>query len=253
MAVSRFSDNNTIINRVAVEVGLNPVNNVFASEDPAFVQLRYLLTTCVQELMEMYEWESLSRTYQITTTSTPGTVGKFALPSDFGYFTDQTGWDRAQNVPLLGPLSPQTYNYLLGRDLTGSTIYASFRLNENEFWVFPTNPAPVNLDINFEYTSRNLIEKAAVVPVEYTDTAEDPADIPQFPPNVITRMLRMKYLEAKGFDSQKATDSFWQTFFSWTGKDNSAPVLNTANGTRGYPYLNSLDNLPDTGYGGAYP
>ena len=249
MAVNRFISNNDILNQVAVEVGLTPVVDTFSSEDPAFQQLKFLLTTCVQELMEMYPWQILTRQFVLMTASAPGETGKYDLPADFAYMIDQTGWEQSQNVPLLGPLSPQEYTYLVGRDLAGSTIYASFRFNENQFWIFPTNPAPQDLEITFEYISRNLIQKSGITPTEYTDTAEDPADIPVFVPHLIKRLLKAKYLEAKGFDSQTALDSFWQAFYSWTGKDNSAPILNIGRNWRNFPYLNAVKNTPDTGYG----
>jgi len=165
--------------------------------------------------------------------------------------TDQTGWDRANNVPLAGPLSPQDWTYLLGRDLVGSTIYASFRFEQNQLWIFPQNPMPQGLDINFEYTSRNFIQQAGVIPVEYSDTIITSADTVLFPPQLIQRLLKVKFLEAKGFDSQKAEDNFWQSFNSWTGKDNSAPILSMGNGFRGVPYLDGFYNTPDSHFGGA--
>ena len=62
-------------------------------------------------------------------------------------------------------------------------------------------------------------------------------------------MLKMKFLEAKGFDSTKASDSFWAAFQANTGKDNSAPIL-TAGGFRGMvPYLDAYRNIGDSGYG----
>lgn len=246
MAVNRFITNNEICNRVAVEVGLTPVSDVFASEDPAFLQLTYLLTTAVQELMEMYPWQILTREFQLTTGN--GEEGIIDLPADFGYMIDQTGWSRSENVPLVGPLSAQDWTYLLGRDLVGSTIYASFRFDQNKLFIFPQSPMPSGLDINFEYISRNLITIAATDPVQYSDEALMPGDTPVFPPHLITRFLKAKFLEAKGFDSQKAEDSFWQAFYSWTGKDNSAAILN-AGRSRGFPYLDMWRNLPDTGYG----
>ena len=249
MADSRFISNNDILNQVAVEVGLNPVQDTFSSADPAFQQLKFLLTTSVQELLYLYPWQILTREFSLFTASDPGETGKFPLPADFAYMIDQTGWEQTQNVPLLGPLSSQEYTYLVGRDLASSTIYASFRFNENELWIFPTNPAPQDLHITFEYISRNLILKSGVDPIEYTDHAEDAADIPQFPPHLIQRMLKMKYLEAKGFDSQKAEDNFWNSFYSWAGKDNSAPILNVGRNWRNFPYLNAVKNTPDTGYG----
>ena len=246
--ISRFITNNEVINRVAVEVGLTPQSDVFSNDDPAFTQLQYLLTTSCQELMEMYPWQILTRSFQLTTTLDQ--IGKLKLPDDFAYMIDQTGWERKENVPLIGPLSAQDWAYLLGRDLVGSTIYASFRYNENELWIFPQNPMPVDLDINFDYISRNLfLDGDSGGTPTYSDTANVASDVPQFPPHLITRFLKVKFLEAKGFDSQKAEDNFWQSFYSWSGKDNSAAILNAGRWMQGYPYLNGYSNLPDTGYG----
>jgi hypothetical protein len=247
MPAGRYITNNDIINRVAVEIGLTPVTDVFSTSDPVFRQLTYLLTTSVQELMELFPWQSLIREFQYTTVQDQ--IGIIDLPADFAYMIDQTGWERTQNVPLIGPMSPQDWTYLLGRDLVGSTIYASFRFDQDKFYIFPNNPMPAGLDINFEYISSNLIQVAATDPVEYTDSAQNPGDTPLFPAHLITRFLKVKILEAKGFDSQKAEDNFWQAFYSWSGKDNSAQILNAGRQWRGFPYLDMWRNLPDTGYG----
>jgi len=249
MATNRFNTVNDIVNHVAIEVGLTPVTDVFASGDPAFQQLTYLLTTSVQELMEMYPWQVLVREYQRTTVEDE--IGIFDLPDDFGYMIPQTGWERAENVPLIGPLSAQDWTYLLGRDLVGSTIYASFRFDQNKFYIFPQDPVVAGLDINFEYISRNLIAIATTDPVKFTDEAIGTADTVNFPPHLIRGMLKMKFLDAKGFDSQKATDQFYQALNSWMGKDNSAAVLNVARFRHWYPYIQPYANLPDTGYGGS--
>ena len=107
MAVNRFITNNEVINRVAVEVGLTPVADAFSVNDPAFRQLTYLLTAAVQDLMMLYPWQILNRTFNHVTGADE--QGEIDLPDDFGYMIDQTGWERSENVPLLGPLSPQTY------------------------------------------------------------------------------------------------------------------------------------------------
>lgn len=247
MAVSRFDTINVIVNRVAVQVGLTPVTDVFAANDSAFNQLTSLLTTGLQTLMEDYVWQSLVRSFQYTTVADE--AGELDLPDDFGYMIPQTGWERSNNVPLVGPLSAQDWTYLLGRDLVGSTIYASFRFDQNKLRIFPNDPTPAGLSINFEYISRNLIQEAATDPVTYTDEAKVEADIVLFPSNLVVLQLKMLFLEAKGFDSQKATDSFNKAINSWMGKDNSAGVLNTSRRRSLYPYLDVYRNLPDTGYG----
>ena len=246
MAVTRFDTINNIVNHVAVEVGLNPVTDVFSANDTAFTQLTYLVTACVEELMEQFPWQIINRSFNYVTGAAEN--GPIDLPDDFGYMIPQTGWERTGNVPLLGPLSAQGWSYLLGRDLVSSTIYASFRLDQNTLAIFPSTPMPPALDINFEYISRNLIQ-IATAPTTYTDKAENAADVPQFPPSLMKRMLKMKYLETKGFDSTKASDDYYDTVMSWQGKDNSAPVLNAGGISIGLNYLDGQRNVPDTGYG----
>ena len=246
MATNRFQTINDIVNHVAVEVGMTQVASVFSSADPAFRQLTTLLTTCVQELMEMYDWQILTRSYAYTTGV--GETGDLALPSDFDSMIPQTGWERSENGPLIGPLSAQDWTYLLGRDLVGSTIYASFRLDQNQFRIFPNDPMPEGLSINFEYISRNLIQIASA-PTTYTDTASMDADVVMFSPHMIRSMLKMKFLDAKGFDSTKASDAFWSAFEANTGKDNSAPILNGGGPRPLVPYLDAYRNTPDTNFG----
>ena len=65
---------------------------------------------------------------------------------------------------------------------------------------------------------------------------------------LITRYVKLKYLEASGFDTTKAQDDFAQTFSFLTGFDKGAKVLNAGRGGRGFPYL-SIWNVPDSGFG----
>lgn len=243
--MARYETVNTIVNRTAVECGLNQVTDVFATEDSAFAQLTGLLTACVQELMEMYDWPILKRDYTLVTDASD--TGIYDLPDDFAYVIPQTEWDKTNDFPWVGPLSAQDWTYIIGRDLVSQTIYASFRFTENALYIFPNDPVPDGHTLTFEYISRNVIQ-AASPPNTYKDEADEPSDVVLFPPNMIIRMLRMKYLDAKGFDTTKATNDFWLSFNSWKGKVNSAPRLNVGM-ARGYPYL-SWRNIRDTGYGG---
>jgi hypothetical protein len=243
--VDRYISAQDIINRAAVETGLNPTSDVFGSPDPAFTQLRYLLNTCGQDLCEMYRWEILVREHSITTSDLDS--GQYPLPDDFGRMIDQTGWDRTNNVPLGGPMSPQTWQYLLGRDLVTSTIYASFRIVENEFWIFPNDPVPDGIDVHFEYVSRNWVQSVAS-PGVYQDKITQNSDIVLFKPTMIVKYLKVKWLEAKGFNSTKAEQDFTTAFQAASGGDKGAPVLWAGGPRFGFRYLD-LRNAPDSWYG----
>jgi hypothetical protein len=203
-----------------------------------------LITTCGQDLVESYPWEILRREEAIV-TSVPPDTGVYDLPDDFGYMIPQTGWERAENVPLGGPLSPQQWSYLLGRDLVSFTIYASFRIMENKFQIFP-QPPPDGLDIHYEYISRNWVQPAAG---GFSDTVTANDDVILFKPVMIIQYLRFKFLEAKGFNSQPALGAFVKAYENATGGNKSAPILNAGARAAGIHYLD-FRNIPNTNYGG---
>lgn len=243
MAINTVSTANDILNRVAAEVGIEPVVDPFASNDPSFVKLRYLLNIAGEELVEAHPWEYLLKEHQIVTVD--GDTGVYDLPSNFAYMINQTGWERSQRVPLGGPLSSQDWAYLKGRQLASNTLYASFRIAEGQFKVYPENPA-AGLDINFEYVSNQWV-RSATEPFTYSDQVTAGDQTPIFHRTLLSRYLKLKFLEATGFDTTKAQDDFSQMFTFLTGTEKGAPVLN-AGGVNAYPYL-GMHNIPDTGYG----
>ncbi len=234
-----------ILNRVAAEVGIAPVSDPIASQDPFFVQLRYLLNTAGEELMQAYPWELLTKTYRIQTVD--GDTGVYDMPSDYGYILNQTQWDRSKNVPLGGPLSPQEWTYLKGRDLASNTLYASFRISQGKFNIFPENP-PAGLDINFEYQSNAWVYNGDDVTPVYTDEIIAATELPLFDKTLITRALKVKYLESGGFDTTKAQADYNQIFAFLTGTDKGAPVLNAGRKRGGFPLLSAY-NVGDSGFG----
>jgi len=235
----------TIINRTAAEVGIEPVTDPYSSQDPQFIQLRYLLDSVGEEMVTNFQWEALQQRHQVITQATD--TGKYPLPEDFAYMMNQTGWEESENVPLFGPLSPQDWSYLRGRDLVSYTIYASFRLAQGEFWLFP-QPPPDGLDVNFEYISKNWVRDADDANLR-KDSVTKNGDIPLFHRGLMIRAVKVMYLEAKQLDSTKARDSLNQFFVFLTGQNQGAEVISAGRNRRGFPYLDTYANTPDTNYG----
>jgi hypothetical protein len=242
--MARLSTANVIINRVAVEVGLIRDSNPYGSSDESFIQLSELLNAAGQELVEMHPWQALVNPYDVTTAD--GDTGVYDLPDDFSYMIDQTGWDRTNNVQIGGPLSAQDWSYLKGRDLVSQSIYASFRLVDNKFDLFP-QPPPTDMNVSFEYISRNWVFPANGV---RNDTITNGNDTVLYEPIMIIKFLKLKFLSAKGFDIGPALAEFEMIFNSRTGKDEGAAILNASNTGRTFPYLNGYYNVGDTNFGG---
>lgn len=247
--MARYDTAGNIINQAASECGLTAVPDPYASSDPAFIQLRNILNSAGQELLGSHEWQKMVKEHTINTTTTvanPPGSNKYDLPDDFSSIIDQTGWtptNAGMGLPLGGPLTPQDWTYLVATDLAASTIYVSFRQNQGQFWVLP-DPPPADTDITFEYMSRNWAISAASVEMDSCTAADDTV---WFEPILIKKLLKLRFLEAKGFDTTAAVAQFANAFMQWTGKDISAPVLSMAR-NRVFPYL-SWRNVPQTNFG----
>jgi hypothetical protein len=242
--VARYDTASDIINQVAAEVGLTPVADPYVVTDPAFSQLRYLLNSAGQELVFFNAWQKLIKTHTITTV-VPGDTGDYVLPDDFAYIIDQTGWSPTNRLPLGGPLTPQDWTYLVNTNLAQTTIYVSFRQSQGLFRVLP-QPPPNGVVINFEYISRYWVAvTGSVEPAK--DSCTLTSDVILLEPILIKKFLKLRFLEAKGFDTSAASDQFNAAFLTVTGKDVAAPILSMAR-NRTFPYLD-WRNIPETNFG----
>ena len=115
------------------------------------------------------------------------------------------------------------------------------------FSLFP-QPPPAGLDINFEYQTKNWVSDGQPTPT-LTDVVTSGSEIVLFDRTLITRMLKLKWLEAKGFDTSKAQDDFNQVYGSVTGKDKGASVISAGRNGRTFPYLDTYRSTPDSGFG----
>lgn len=244
--MARQATANSIINRAALEMGIAQVSDPVASNEEAFIQLTGLLTSAGQELVELHDWQVLRQSHTITVVN-PGDTGTYDLPDNFSHMIDQTGWDTTNNNPLGGPMSAQSWTRTVGSGITESTVYASFRLAENKIDLFPQPPGDGTV-ITFEYISRDWVQEAGES-APNTDEINAGSATVLYEPILIVKFLKCKFLEAKGMDSNAARLEFENMFNSRAGKDEGAPTLNAAGGTRELQYINPINNLSDTGYG----
>lgn len=248
--MARFQTIGDLINRVAVSVGLNKQTDPFASADPAFIQLCTLATEAGQDLVQENAWQQLERAHDFVTAS--GDDGNYALPDDFSYMIDQTGWQQGAPgaaYPLLGPASSQWWSYLEASKLYGVTIYAWFRIAEGKLQLWPQPPAE-GIPIGYKYISRDWVLDATSPPTApvYRDSVQASADTPMYEPILFLKKLKLMFLTAKGFDTTKAEDEYEAALESWKGKDKSAPILSLTGAYAGNHFLNGC-NVPETGYG----
>lgn len=237
-----------IINSAAVECGLTASADPFSSTDDTMVQLRTLLTNCGRELYGMYQWQQFVKTTTIATGPTPDPTGQYPLPTDYGYFINQTGWTPTAaglGLPFAGPLSEQIWAALVNTNLASSTIYVSFKIADRVIQFLPA-PAPANTELVYSYMSRDWVLVSGGPTT--ADTAANAADVVLFEPIMIVKFLTARYKQAKSLDATSSLEQFQTMFQAWTGNNSPAPVLNMAR-YEGFPYLNIWTNVPQSGFG----
>lgn len=240
--MARFYTANEIINRAALECGLTPSADPAQSSDESFVQLKGLLDSAGQEMVELHPWQGLRKKFNLTTA--PGDTGTYPLPDDFSYMLDQTGWNKSSRLPVGGPVSAQAWSYLDGSGFLDQPLYVIFQIEDNSLQLYP-QPPPPDIEIAFQYQSRNWVTEQNTA--NTNDKIANGSDLVMLEPILMIKMLKVMFLSAKGLNASDAKAELQAMFDSRTGKDAGAQIL-SASGGGGVPLLNQY-NVPWTGYG----
>jgi hypothetical protein len=217
------------------------------SEDPNTVLMRTVVNLASLEMLNTYEWADLTKMASIDVftaappSSTQATETAFDLPEDFYRFIDQTQWNGAMRFPAVGPVAPQGWmTYMVFPISANFTL--TWQIREGKIWFLNAPPAP-GQQFRFMYLSRALVQDADN-PDLYKNVASKNGDKFILDGLLMTLMTRVKWLEAKGFDSSAALRDFMLAFDSRVGAQKGANILNMAGGRHDYPYI-GIGNLPE--------
>lgn len=165
---------------------------------------------------------------------------KYAMPAGFDRQIDCTHWDKSKHWQMLGPESPQQWEWLLsGYISTGPRI--RYRIFGNLFQIWPA--VGVNEVLGFEYVSNFWAASAAGVQqsafLADTDTCI-------YPDRLMVLGLKHKYYSAKGLGTQYQQD-YLDELSEAKANDKGSPTLAMAPQASGV--LITWNNIPDSGYG----
>jgi hypothetical protein len=142
---------------------------------------------------------------------------------------------------MLGPESPQQWEWLLsGFIATGPRI--RWRLLGKYFQIWPG--VSTNELLGYEYRSKGWALSSTDV-VKNSFTADTDTCI--YPDRLMVLATKLKYFEAKGFDTTAMYRNYIEEFEIVRAQDMSAANLSFA--PRPGTVLIGYDNIPDTGYG----
>lgn len=166
---------------------------------------------------------------------------KYAMPSDFQRIIDRTQWDKSKHWEMLGPESPQQWQWLKsGYIATGPRI--RWRILGNTFQIWPG--VSTSEYLGFEYVSNAWV--AAQDGSSKTSFTAD-TDVSLYDDRLMVAGLKLKYWAIKGFETQLLQDDYDSVLAAVMGAEQGAPMLSFA--PRLSQVLLGPENIPDSNYG----
>ena len=250
MAAPKGSTLLEIVNMVARSVGHPLTTSVPTSQDEAIQRLQYYANLACTQLTYMANWQILSKTcvLEIVADTADQREKAFPLPLDFKAMTDDTHWNRSTQLPAVGPVNAQDWQWLVVRNAKITTRFL-WRIRDGMLWVKSPPPPGSPQPLSFEYTSKYWAVSGDTG--EGIEGMESDEDYHVFNPQMVILYTRAKWFENEGYDASAAFADFQKSFLYESGTDKGATSLSIVPGM-GYPYINAIRNIPDTGYGSAY-
>lgn len=181
-----------------------------------------------------------------TSTSTGDYVfsqTKFSLPTAYDRLVNRTDWDKTQHWEMLGPETWQKVAWLKsGFISTGPRV--RYYLQGNQLNIWP--PLGANHLLGFDYVGANWIYGSGGSTLNKKLFTDD-TDTCIFPDRLMVIGLKLKYNEAKGFDTTALYREWLTQKDIAKAADGGAPTLSMA--PRVSSVLLGWNNLPDSGYG----
>lgn len=237
-----FTSVKDILNRIALECGLNDSDSPLSSSSQEFKQIKTHANSAAEELINLRPWQALVVTHTIKVLKSDS--GRYPLPNGFGYMIPQTQWDKTDQTKLNGALSPQLWTEQHVQNRT--PLQLQFRTKQKMLEIFPV-PPPNDHNLQFDYVSKLWLESTDGK-TRHGKITNDDSLLCLLPANLVAISAKAKFKEAQGMDSKAARSEFATNYFSGASQDDSAPLLNAGGRAPSFRLINA-DNLPENGYG----
>lgn len=234
-----------IIGRAAVRSGAVAMNQAqIAAFDPfgSVDQNILLMVDLLRDLGDDLKSRLPPGLIKTGTILTALAANSYPLPADYVSMVPGTAWEGT--TELNGPIG-QAYSAYLQAWTAGATVEIPYEQRGPSIY-FPV-PPDNGLTITFRYVSSYwVMSNGATAGDKAYPTAA--LDTVLFDDALTVLGLRLRFREAKGFDTMADLDRYNERLETVKGQVSGAPVLDLGGQRTGIRWLDE-SNLPDTGYG----
>ena len=209
----------TIITNVCHRVGINAPSLVIGTGDDQILQILSLAQEEGEELSDRYVWSALQReaTFVTLAAQLQGVMSTLASVG-FKYILNETIWNRTQNRPMYGSLTPQDWQLLVSSSVTGP--YEEYRIKNGNLYLIPAPPAGETCA--FEYISSNYCQTFGGTPL--TEWTND-TDTGILDEKIMTAGIIWRWKQVKGLDYAEDFRKYEVRVLQAMGRDAGKPTL----------------------------
>jgi hypothetical protein len=193
----------SIIQDAAVNIALSKPTSIVGNSEPQVIELLAALNSEGKHLVrDTPPLPQLQKQASFTTVAAEMQGALTDIAPDFGYAVRNTVWDRSKTWPLTGPLSPQEWQYVKARLVSGP--FYQYRImidpatNKNSLYLYPTPPAGETF--YFEYVSKHFVASSDLS-TTYAQFGANDFDVGLIDEYLLQLGVEWRYLRTKGFDS----------------------------------------------------
>jgi len=233
----------------AVEMGLAPPVAIYDNPELTASQLGALFNLVGEMLVKRRVWRDLFADAEVEAVAGQAL---YPLPADYARPISQTEWDQTNRWPMIGPETPQQWQWLKSGILSTGPR-ERFRLvgNSIELWPVPganTDGGGIPLPLKFSYyyiskwwaMSADAQKKAKCTKNDDTCIFDD---------RLMISGLKLRFYQAKQFDSSSFAAEFQSNLDDALAQDSGAPILSLAK-QPAFPLI-TIYNVPDGNWPGA--
>lgn len=225
----------TVCQAAAQAAGFASPSSIIGNSDGTAVLLLALANKSIKGLARL-PWQVLQKEHTFSTVASTET---YAVPSDYGWYQNDTAWDRSNYWNMRGSLSPsQWQGYKSG--IMSTSPRSRFRVRGNLVYIDPI-PSSVR-SIVIEYVSKRPVTDGVSFYEQFTGDSQTPL-IEEY---LLELELTWRFLERKGFSYEEAKNEADGQIQLALGHD--VPGVSVNLGTASVGPWPPLPSLPTTGY-----
>jgi hypothetical protein len=219
----------TIVENATDDLGISKPTTVIGNTDLQIIQMLSLANRGARALARRWRWQNmlLENTFTQAAAADQGLLNSTVVSTgDFDYIIDDTMWNRATSLPVLGSLNPVDWQTLQAFPVTGP--YQQYKIERNRLYFDPVG-ANATDTIAFHYKSTFWCESAGGAG-QTAWTAD--ADVGRLDEELLTLDLIWRWRKRKGLEYAEDMQIFEQSTLDAIARDGGNPRLALNGGIR---------------------